>query len=89
MYIMRIFIGNLVGRWSQVPLCPQLPATFPKYSPQLGHYNTAKYAHPYTPKSLPLKGAYKWVQALAKRKWVPRVFEAFAQVSDPSLLGNR
>jgi hypothetical protein len=53
MYRARVFIGNRVGRTSQVPLCPRLPATLPEYSPHWGHYNTVKYTGPNTPKSLP------------------------------------
>jgi hypothetical protein len=53
---MGIFIGNRVGRWSQVPLCPRLPATFPDYSLQRGHYSLVKNTDPTTPRSLPQRG---------------------------------
>jgi hypothetical protein len=55
-YTTEIFIGNRVGRWSQVPLCHRLSATFLEHFPQRGHYSLVKYIDLTTPRSLPPKG---------------------------------
>jgi hypothetical protein len=80
----RVFIGNLAVRWSQVPLYPRLPATFPEYSPLHGHYNVVKYTDPSALKRLPHEGAYKWDQALVGWNLAPSRSEVFMHVLDPS-----
>jgi hypothetical protein len=55
----------------QVLLYPRLPATFPKYSPQLGHYIGTEYNISDILQNLPCKGTYKWARMITGGACVP------------------
>jgi hypothetical protein len=40
-----VFIGNRAGRWVPNTVILRLPATFPEYFPQQGHYGVVRYSN--------------------------------------------